>query len=113
MLPMEEKPPPIPNKNHLQLELEVQQQQQHNNQHHNHVTVQSPTPTTTVHPECDSRKIIIKTMAPGTVKASALSSESSVSSISSSTASQHTMTPTDKPKPKLVVNGSKHASLKR
>jgi hypothetical protein len=90
VLPVEDKPPPAPNKNHLQLELQ-----------HNHVTAAA----TTVLPECDSRKII-KT-------ATAVSSESSVSSISSSTASQHTMTPTDKPKPKLIVNGSKHASLKR
>jgi hypothetical protein len=95
VLPVEDKPPPAPNKNHLQLELQQ-----------NHVTAAA----TTVLPECDSRKVI-KTAT--SVKASALSSESSVSSISSSTASQHTMTPTDKPKPKLIVNGSKHASLKR
>jgi hypothetical protein len=101
VLPVEEKPPPAPSKNHLQLELQLQE-------HHNHVT----TGPSTVHPECDSRNIVIKTAAP-TLKASNLSSESSVSSISSSTASQHTMTPTDKTKPKLVVNGSKHASLKR
>lgn len=114
MLPVEDKPPPMPNKSHLQLELELQQQQQqqHSNQNHNHVSVPSATAATTVHPESDSRKVIIKTAA-ASVKASNLSSESSVSSISSSSASQHTMTPTDKPKPKLIVNGSKHASLKR
>ena len=114
MIPVEEKPPPVPNKNHLQLQLELQQQQQQqqqNNQHHNHVgPASSPLPT--VHPECDSRKVIIKTSAGG-VKTT-LSSESSVSSISSSdVASSTTMTPTDKPKPKLLVNGTKHASLKR
>jgi hypothetical protein len=96
VLPVEEKPPPAPDKNLLQLEL----------QNHNHVAAAA----TTVLPECDSRNIV-KTAT--TVKASTLSSESSVSSISSSTASQHTMTPTDRPRPKLGVNGSKHASLKR
>ena len=116
MIPVEEKPPPVPNKNHLQLQLELQQQQQQqqqqqNNQHHNHVgPASSPLPT--VHPESDGRKVIIKTPAGG-VKTT-LSSESSVSSISSSdVASSTTMTPTDKPKPKLLVNGTKHASLKR
>lgn len=109
MIPVEEKPPPVPNKNHLQLQLELQQQ---NNQHHNHVgPASSPLPT--VHSESDTRKVIIKTSAGG-VKPSTLSSESSVSSISSSdVASSTTMTPTDKPKPKLLVNGTKHASLKR
>ena len=112
MIPVEEKPPPVPNKNHLQLQLELQQQQQQqNSQHHNHVgPASSPLPT--VHPESDGRKVIIKTSAGG-VKTT-LSSESSVSSISSSdVASSTTMTPTDKPKPKLLVNGTKHASLKR
>lgn len=98
MLPVEEKPPPIPSKNHLQLQLE--------SANHNHVAA-----------EPDNRKVAA-VKAAGVVKASTLSSESSVSSISSSdvassTASQNTMTPTDKPKPKLVVNGTKHASLKR
>jgi hypothetical protein len=113
MIPVEEKPPAVPNKNHLQLQLELQQQQQQqqNGQHHNHVgPASSPLPT--VHPESESRKVIIKTSAGG-VKTT-LSSESSVSSISSSdVASSTTMTPTDKPKPKLLVNGTKHASLKR
>jgi len=110
MIPVEEKPPPVPNKNHLQLQLELQQQQQ-NGQHHNHVGPDS-SPLPTVHPESDSRKVIIKTSAGG-VKTT-LSSESSVSSFSSSdVASSTTMTPTDKPKPKLLVNGTKHASLKR
>jgi hypothetical protein len=116
MIPVEEKPPPVPNKNHLQLQLELQQQQQQqqqqqNSQHHNHVRPAS-SPLPTVHPEPDSRKVIIKTSTGG-VKTT-LSSESSVSSISSSdVASSTTMTPTDKPKPKLLVNGTKHASLKR
>jgi len=113
MIPVEEKPPPVPNKNHLQLQLELQQQQQQqqNSQHHNHVRPAS-SPLPAVHPEPDSRKVIIKTSAGG-VKTT-LSSESSVSSISSSdVASSTTMTPTDKPKPKLLVNGTKHASLKR
>lgn len=110
MIPVEDKPPPVPNKSHLQLQLELQQQQQNN--HHNHVVAAS-SPLPTVHPESDSRKVIIKTTAGG-VKTSTLSSESSVSSVSSSDiASSTTMTPTDKPKPKLVVNGTKHASLKR
>jgi hypothetical protein len=117
MIPVEEKPPPVPNKNHLQLQLELQQQQQQqqqqNSQHHNHVRpASSPLPTVhPEHPEPDSRKVIIKTSAGG-VKTT-LSSESSVSSISSDVASSTTMTPTDKPKAKLLVNGTKHASLKR
>ncbi|XP_068083381.1 mucin-2 [Anabrus simplex] len=93
MLPMEEKPPPIPNKTHLQLDLEHQQQE-------------DTSPLTNGH-----TKRIIK-------KCTTISTDSSVSSISSSdvassTTSHTTVTPTDRPKPKLVVNGTKHPTLKR
>ncbi|KAJ8897054.1 hypothetical protein PR048_002400 [Dryococelus australis] len=87
MLPVEDKPPPAPSKTHLELQLQQQQ---------------------------------ARALSNGRAAASSnISSESSVSSFSSSevassTASHSTVTPTDKPKPKLIINGTKHhAPLKR
>ncbi|XP_044255748.1 uncharacterized protein LOC123005822 [Tribolium madens] len=83
MLPVDEKPPPAPNKGHMQLPLTSE------------------------------------TLTNGRTS-SPISKETSVSSfvsdVTTATASHSSMTPTstsDKGKPKLVINGGKHQTLKR
>jgi hypothetical protein len=83
MLPVDEKPPPGPNKEHMQLPLGSE-------------------------PLTNGRT------------SSPISKETSVSSfisdVTTATASHSSMTPTstsDKGKPKLVINGGKHQTLKR
>lgn len=83
MLPVDEKPPPGPNKGHMQLPLGSE------------------------------------TLTNGRTS-SPISKETSVSSfvsdVTTATASHSSMTPTstsDKGKPKLVINGGKHQTLKR
>lgn len=98
MLPVEDKPPPVP-KSHLQLSL-------------NHQTQNG-------HPPANGNPAAAGTLTNG--KATPISKETSVSSFVSdttATASFSSMTPTststDKGgKPKLTINGGKHQSLKR
>lgn len=84
MLPVDEKPPPVPTKGHLQLTLGSE-------------------PLTN-----------------GRTSSTPISKDNSVSSFASdattATASHSSMTPTsssDKSKQKLVINGTKHQTLKR
>ncbi|KAF7283737.1 hypothetical protein GWI33_022988 [Rhynchophorus ferrugineus] len=99
MLPVEEKPPPVP-KNHLQLSLAHQA----HNGHHAVPASNGPPP-----------------LVNGKSLSTPISKETSISSFISdtttATASHSSMTPTststDKGKPKLVINGGKHQTLKR
>lgn len=85
MVPMEEKPPPAPTKGRLALELALRAS----------------------NTEAASQRLSSRT---------AISKESSTSSFASDFTGSSSMTPTsvlDKPKHKLLANGTKHTTLKR